>query len=479
MRASSYIIRVPVPNTDTTLLFHGYSGAVDLVSSRIAALLTESNPGKKSLERTLPADTLGHLLSRGYLTDRSLESEEAYVEALGERVHAVVRKHASPGFLVIPTYSCNLRCTYCYEKDLQARDRSWLEQRMSDEMVQAVFDAMEKIEESTRRQRCLTFYGGEPLQKSNQSVVRLLHEKACARGFRHFSAITNAIDLHHYADILGQERGFSFLQITLDGPPSVHNTRRRLPDGGDTFNRIARNVGLALNRGTRVSLRVNVDKTNVHRVKWLEDFFQRKSWTRHPLFRAYCSPVHGSVCGNHATDGFASHREMCRAIREQDKRGRKPEEPRSFEIDPVTHSVQKRILAHLSQEHGLPFWRTAFCGSNVAMHLFDPYGDIYPCWEVIGHAEYRIGRYGPGFVDLEPKSVRRWHHRSVVQIPACRSCAYLFFCGGGCEAFAFRTAGDPNQPSCSEFPGLFHTAALKAYREWSAQRKNETSLTEN
>ncbi len=101
---------------------------------------------------------------------------------LGRRVHAVLRKHASPGFLIVPTYSCNLRCTYCYEKGLQGRGASWLEKRLSEEMTEAALEAMARIDGPHRRQRCMTLYGGEPLQRSNETMIRNLHEKACAKG---------------------------------------------------------------------------------------------------------------------------------------------------------------------------------------------------------------------------------------------------------------------------------------------------------
>jgi len=219
VRASSYIVAVPLPDTDRVLMFHGYSGAVDIVSSRIAGPLTDWHSSNGSIRNSLSSDTLSHLEARGYLTEKTPEAEQAYVVELGERVHAVLRKHASPGFLIVPTYSCNLRCTYCYEKGLQGRGASWLEKRLSEEMTEAALEAMAKIDAPHRRQRCMTLYGGEPLQKSNETMIRHLHKKACAKGFRQFSAITNAVDLDHYTDILGKDKGISFLQITIDGPP--------------------------------------------------------------------------------------------------------------------------------------------------------------------------------------------------------------------------------------------------------------------
>jgi uncharacterized protein len=455
-----------------TLLFHGYTGAVDLVSSRIAGLLEEGRASDGGFKNAFSSETLDHLKARGYLTEKSAEAEQRYVVELGGRVHQVLQKHAAPGFLFVPTYSCNLRCTYCYEKELQRMGPSWLERRMSAEMIEAALEAAGRIDAPHRRQRCLTLYGGEPLQKANEATIRLLHQRAFARGFRQFSAITNAVDLNHYTDLLGRDGKISFLQVTMDGPPAVHDGRRFLPGGGGTFERIVRNIDQALRRGVRISVRVNVDRENAGLVGWLRDFFLQKAWNRNPLFRAYCSPVHGGICGRPQAGRFASHLEMHRAISAEDTSGR--EDPAFFPTDALTHAVKERILAHLLQKNDLPFWRTAFCGSNLAMYLFDPFGDIYPCWEVIGHPEHRIGRYGPGFLDLDAQAARRWHHRSVVQIAACRSCPYLFFCGGGCEAFAYRATGRLDQPHCLEFPGHFEQAARVAYREWSRRNADRT-----
>ena len=112
----------------------------------------------------------------------------------------------------------------------------------------------------------------------------------------------------------------------------------------------------------------------------------------------------------------------------------------------------------------------------MAMYLLDPFGDIYPCWEVIGHPEHRIGVYGPGSLELDAGALEQWHQRSVVCIPSCRSCPYLFFCGGGCEAFAYRATGSLHQPHCFDFPKHFQKAALLAYREWDTRQQQKNPL---
>ena len=467
MRPSSYIIRVPLPDDEACLLFHGYTGAVDRVHPDVAAYLDPGTTPTASAATKVSPSTVDRLRRRGYLTDRSREEERAYVRELGRRVHRVLQRRAAPGVLILPTYGCNLRCTYCYERNLQARGEAWLSAQITVELAEAAFAAVDRIGGTGRRTRALTFYGGEPLQRRNERIVHFLHSRAIERGYRHFSAITNGVDLHAFHDLLGPPPKISFLQITLDGPGPVHDRRRFLPDGTGTFLRIMRNVGMALEAGVRLSVRVNVDRSNADHMLELRERFEERGWTRSPRFRAYCSPVHGGVCGNSRPDLFASHLDM-----EQDVDGAGTGvcgvgEP-AFLVASFTDAVRKRVLAHIQRKTPLPSWRTAFCGSNMSMLVFDPFGDIYPCWEVIGHPLHRVGTYGPGRHRLDARAAEAWHARSVVEIPACGSCAYLFFCGGGCEAFAFQRTGRLDAPHCFRFPEHFRRAAVAAYREWAA-----------
>ncbi len=475
MRPSSYNILVPLPNSQKKLLFHGYSGAVDLVQPHVAdLLLPRPSPGRGNWNGTAP-ETIDSLKERGYLTDKSAEEETAYAAELGRCVHRVLRKHASPGVLVIPTYSCNLRCPYCYEKPLKENGREWMETCMSRETGEAVFEAVERIGGTPGRPRSLTFYGGEPFQEKNEPLIRFLYHKAREKQFRSFSAITNGVELDAFRDLLGKDGKIGFLQITLDGPGEVHDRRRFLPDGSGTFDRIAANISMALERGVRVSVRMNIDRNNADTLGTARNGFRARGWDRTPLFRAYCSPVHTGGCRGQNGAHFASHLEMQRTVEEHLGEPAAGASPGAFLVASLTDSIRKRILAHLAQKHGLPRWRTAFCGSNMAMFMFDPFGDIYPCWEVIGQPEHRIGTYGPGAMDLDAEAVRAWHHRSVVEISRCRSCAYLFFCGGGCEAFAFRETGHLDRPHCLDFPRHFQLAAVQAYRDWEARAAQEAS----
>lgn len=467
MRPSSYCIFVSLPDDDRSLLFHGYSGAVDLVSPTVADFLRDPIRDTAPASSSLTEETLGVLRKRGYITDKSLQEEREFVRQLGLLVHRVHRRHAHGGFLVLPTYGCNLRCPYCYERTLREKGSRWLEKQMDEEVIEAAFCAMEGIDPNPRRQKTLGLYGGEPLQRKTRPVVARILETAVRRGFTAFSAITNGVDLDAYEDLLGPDCGIGFLQITLDGPEEVHDRRRCRPDGTGTFERIAENLTRALEKNVRVSLRVNVDSENVATLERLASFVAERGWPKCKGFRAYASPVHGGVgpCGQEeGSKCFRGPLDMRRAAS-----GAGACVEGAVEMNAVTTSLARSLARHLGHR-GLPQWRTGFCGSNMAMYLFDPHGDVYPCWEVVGHPEHRIGTYGDGVLRLQEEEMRKWHGRSVVTIEKCLRCAHLFFCGGGCEAAAWRRSGAWDKPDCGDFPEIFQEAARAALREHMADR---------
>lgn len=467
MRTSSYCIFVSLPGDERCLLFHGYSGAVDLVSPAVADFLREQANALAPCSSALPEETLGVLRRRGYITEKSLWEEREFVRQLGLLVHRVHRRHAHGGFLVLPTYGCNLRCSYCYERSLRHKGSRWLERHMDEATLEAAFRAMDVLDPSSRKHKTLGLYGGEPLQRETRPVVARILEKAVRRGFTGFSAITNGVDLDAYDDLLGPDSGIGFLQITLDGPKEVHDRRRCRPDGTGTFERIARNVTRALEKKVRVSLRVNLDGENAGAFEQLASFVAGQGWHRSKGFRAYASPVHGGM-GSCRLEGldrcFRSPLDMRRAV---DAAGDFLDGP--VELDAVITSLARWLKGHLGHR-GLPQWKTGFCGSNMAMYLFDPHGDVYPCWEVVGHPEHRIGTYGDGVLRLQEDEVDKWHGRSVVLVEKCLDCAHLFFCGGGCQAAAWRRKGVWDEPDCGDFPEIFQEAARAAYGQYMANR---------
>ena len=228
MRTSTYEIILPLIGRDEKeiqgkkLLVNGLYGAMDVVEDETAAAV------EKGGSDDLPADVRERLASRGHITRRSVEEELRDVELLG-RIHARTEARITVAPVILPTYNCNFRCPYCFERHRLSRGEEWLEASMKPEMVDAVFSALKRQREKGRIIEGCSLYGGEPFLKENKETVRNICEHAKEMGLK-LSAITNGYDLEHYIDLL-KEYEFRNLQITVDGVGSTNDRRRLHRDG--------------------------------------------------------------------------------------------------------------------------------------------------------------------------------------------------------------------------------------------------------
>jgi|SRR5579859_2515075 len=209
LRASSYVIYVDLPdNMDEVLLVHGYTGAYDLVSQEIASHVrslevrrpprplygawTPDARYKETLEP--PSDEIiEQLKDRGYLTEKTLEEEEAYFVEIANVYHTNALR-AIPKYVLMPTYDCNLRCSYCFQDHMRTNPAySHLLRNMTPSMIERIFNGIQDLEQHhdlppiDQYTRSFTFFGGEPLLVRNRHVIDAIIHKATRIGKASFS----------------------------------------------------------------------------------------------------------------------------------------------------------------------------------------------------------------------------------------------------------------------------------------------------
>lgn len=480
LRTSSYTIYVDLPGNDMDmLLVHGYTGAYDKVSRRVATYV-------RSLERRRPPkplygdwtpeaqvegqvaapsdETIRILKRRGYLTEMPPEMEEEFLGKIAIRLHERNLRQM-PGYIFMPTYNCNLRCAYCFQDHMRTNPKfNHLLRTIRPEVVDRIFAAMPQIEAmhgvqgDGPRHRGIGFFGGEPLLEASRPIVEHIMNKALESGNASFWAVTNATELHAYEDLMGPGK-ISAIQVTLDGTPEEHDKRRIYEDGSGSYDKIARNITMALDRGTSVSVRLNVDRINIQQLPELADEIRAHGWDKHPRFSAYTAPVRAENDNVDIKTTFNTW-ELDQAL--ADLSEVQPKVAVFNRPDDTIKNHARRIFH--DPVTTLPTMRESFCSAHSRMYIFDAFADIYACWERTGDPTIRIGCVKEdSSVTMNMQVNDLWRTRTVASNPVCRQCRYALHCGGGCAVLALGKTGKYHSNFCDGFASRFRASVAEAY----------------
>ena len=295
---SAYNVVVPLPTSNSSglyALFNTFAGSIDLIDQSIV-------DGLKSLERSgsrliqirnaasyenrtkLSTEVLDYLDARGYLFG-SLDEERIHARFVYEEMLRLHREIAAQPLAIVPTYNCDLKCPYCWQR-LYNMDSPII----SEEMVDSAFAAISELVEPQPNQSVdLGIFGGEPLQDIPELRDRIL--QICDLGKRAgFSvmAMSNGVGLAKAAPYLAGK--MDQIQVTIDGPAEIHRRRRPLPKG-DSFTSMVEGVDKALELGIPIKVRVNVDTTNLPSLPELANLARERGWLESGKLSFFAAPV--------------------------------------------------------------------------------------------------------------------------------------------------------------------------------------------
>lgn len=451
LRVSSYNIYVPLQNEENEyMLIHGYMGAIDIVSNDIYQSIVNATTDSQELNN-ITEDNLRVLIDRGYITKKSREEERDTFNLISNAIHNISKKYVY--VTIMPTYNCNFRCSYCYERNLLANSKEWLEKAMDVKTADRLFEWMDSLKaEGKVVKGQITLYGGEPLLKDNYNIVNYIVKRCYENGLK-IKAITNGYDLDAYEDLLGKY--IYSVQITLDGIDEYHNKKRFLQGGKPSFSKIIENIEICLKKGVEVVVRSNVDNVNIEQIGNLIDFYKQKGWLEQKNFSFYFKNLHACYIDK---DKYVQEDRILDILK---RYGLSDD---VYEYNNASSNLSTSFM-YLLKEQRFALIRSGFCGATNSMYVVDPYGDLYPCWEVVGIKNCCIGNIHDQNIE-DNETYKYWRNRTVQNIEECSTCEYAMFCGGGCPAHIRARKGDIYYPYCSEFKNIFHDIIPKVYRNF-------------
>ncbi len=302
------------------------------------------------------------------------------------------------------TFKCNLACPYCYEKDAKGSGSS---EAMTLETAERAVRWFER-EAGNRKfdELNFTFSGGEPLL--NMDIIKQICEeinKAGLRDISKFTLITNGCLLTPEVSRTLLEYRFDTIQITLDGPENIHDSRRFHPDGNPTFKRIIKNLLQLIkisNGEISILIRVNIDAGNAEHIQALFDYFKKYNIDKWVTFNL----------GDTIKKKDGSDRDILVKI-----------------IEIYDRAKAQGLSVCISEA-------TPCSISNGSFYIVAPDGDIYKCPALAGNKDFAIS-------STNSESYYGAYYRIMNLTPwkKCLDCDIVGICSGGCRYRRFINYG--------------------------------------
>jgi uncharacterized protein len=356
---------------------------------------------------------------------RLFEVESKYVES-------------NKGFGIIPTYNCNFRCPYCFEAQLRKRGVDWFRKLMNFDLVDKIFTEIDRYESiRTGLPQPIHIFGGEPLLIENRPLIEYILDKGRKRD-QTFSITTNGSTLIEYSSLLSQQK-ISYIQVTLDGPPDIHNKQRFSYLGDQSFQRIIQGIHTLRESNLQLVLTVKMNAETAQSLGRLAEILIAENMHKDPGIKITIGGLYGKKSCTQAIS-FAQHhlnKIILQANAYYDEE--------IFKICLIKEDFFRNAI------NGLPtkpsFW---YCGANTQTLIFDPFGDVYSCWFMVGDLRNKVGKLGES-IEWDEQNRLKWKERHIFSLEKCRSCKYALICGGGCGYEAFLENGSLNEVVCPDF----------------------------
>ena len=316
---------------------------------------------------------------------------------------------------ILPTTDCNFNCTYCYENINH--------KYMNDKTMNALANYV-ALSLQGKKYFLNAWYGGEPLL-AQDTIWRLskFFKEICAKlGVTYgASIVTNGSLLTE--DVVEKLLDYKITsaQITIDGPPIIHNTMRpfskRYSPDRETFDLIIKNIENACDR-IEIAIRMNVCRDNFSCLSDLLETEQLQALKN--KIRIYCSPIIPFGIGDklknprilHSCYDFPSFAEL------------EPSFARTFESNCFPSGYD---------------FDGSDCGCCRAICLnnwvVDPEGNLFKCWDSLGDESAILGHISRPPVEeplIENQKLLKWLSYNPLSRSECKSCKYLPVCMGGC-----------------------------------------------
>ena len=338
------------------------------------------------------------LVSDHFLVPEAYDEHQQVINL--RRIHRLLDEANSTkeiiGYTILPTTACNARCYYCFEQGVK-------QMTMTEETANDLVEFMSNHCGENKLLE-LVWFGGEPTVAATRidQICQGLQDKDIS--FRS-KMITNGYLFDE--EMVAKAKNLWHLwglQICVDGTEESYNRIKAFVGAKDNpYQRIMHNIGLLLENGIAVGLRMNYDVGNYDEFKSVVDEAYER-FGNNPLLSVTAHPVigeHKDLNGeiHHGDDAWFTQREI--------------------EMDDIAYRK-----GYIRRERSLPFLNYSKCtAGNEASVTVRPDGGIVRCPQLFGDDQL-TGTVKKGIINRD--IIQSW--KQSVDAEVCWDCTLYANC---------------------------------------------------
>lgn len=348
------------------------------------------------------------------------------------------RKSATLSITTILTYECNFSCHYCFQR--VSRESNGCNSISNSTFINFTKFIRENIQGFSKLRA--VWIGGEPLLHLDKILE---YSKILIEICEEFNVelvnlvTTNGYLLNHQIIQLLKGLPNCKLQITIDGPPKIHNFNRPLNDGGETFEIILDNIEKCLEEELEVAIRINVDKDNAEYLEELFEYFDKSNISK------YKNIVHLARIDHTTTSTeFTTPREY--------------KEFSKIERDIFNSESYRTYLysPRIGLVSGCP-------GVGNNDFIIDSKGNVFKCPRYMESEMHAVASFDDKNLRKMNSKYEVWENWNPFSQEKCLKCSLLPLCMGGCP---FNAVNYSQDSFCGETKYLYKSRVAIKYQDY-------------
>ncbi len=360
----------------------------------------------------------------GYLLDDEVDEKKVF----NDWFEAKVKEQTDYlQITIVTTMACNLRCTYCFEKEQLQNVK------MTPEVSEKVIAWLKtRIEQTQCKKLNLIYFGGEPL--INVPAIRQIGSAMqgfCQQKKVDFNsgAITNGVLLTPKLVDELKTYGLSWVKITFDGDKETHDKMRIYKGGRGTFDQIFNNLE-AIAGKIKINIGGNFNEETADSFYGLLERLKTAKF-RNDLGIVRFKPIMEEMT-NTPNEPMGSSCKQCIYTDKEIKQ--------MIGLHDATQSAGFRVADPVNLGPCEFYQRN---GATIGVS-----GKVYKCAAFTGMANTHIGDVSSqNFNELGESFLKV---SNPFENPKCQSCHFPPICGGGCRANSYTQTGSVGVISCQQ-----------------------------